>query len=516
LTEDLQTKVLLLEVGGMDNRQEITIPAAFSKLFKGDCDWAYMTTEQAYLNRRSLYWPRGKVIGGSSSLNAMIYSRGHRHDYDSWREAGNEGWGFDDVLPLFKRSERQQWGASDWHGGDGPLRISDQRSANPLSRVFVKAGVEQGLIANPDFNGEEEDGIGLFQVTQHQGKRWSAASAYLKPAGKRANLTVLTGAQVTHLLIDEQRVIGVEYFRDGKIVRVETSREVLLCGGAVNSPQVLLLSGIGPADQLKALDIAVVVDLPGVGENLQDHLLAGVGYACTQPITLANAERIRHVLEFLLLGKGPLTSNIAEAGAFCRTSPELPAPDLELLFAPGFFLEHGFANPRGHGFSVGCVHLHPRSRGTIRLRSARPLDVPLIDPNYLESEEDVQALLAGLRLARRIGQSHEFDRFRGEEVWPGEAVQEEQELREFLCERVETLYHPVGTCKMGNDALAVVDADLRVRGIEGLRVVDASIMPTIVSGHTNAPTIMIAEKAADLIKGAAGERVRAGEHASLG
>jgi choline dehydrogenase len=515
LTEDPDVRVLLLEAGGKDTKQEIAIPAAFSKLFKSTCDWAYWTTEQIRLNHRALYWPRGKVLGGSSSLNAMIYSRGHHHDYDAWRDMGNAGWGFSDVLPFFKKAEHQQRGSSIWHGSNGPLHVSDLRTVNPLSQAFVEAGTEQGLSQNVDFNGEEKEGIGIFQVTQRRGKRCSTASAYLKPARSRANLVVLTEAQVTRLLLDRQRVIGVEYIQGNQPTQVRAEREVLLCAGAINSPQVLLLSGIGPANHLKALDIPVIIDLPGVGENLQDHLLAVVGHACTRPITLASAERIGHILEFLLFQKGPLTSCIGEAGAFIKTHPDQPAPDLELLFAPAYFFEHSFANPPGHGFTIGCTHLHPRSRGTIRLRSARPFEAPLIDPHYFEDEEDVAAMLTGLRLIRRIAQARALAPFRGEEIWPGQAVQSEQQLRAYLRERVETLYHPVGTCKMGNDPLAVVDAELRVHGLTGLRVIDASIMPSIISGHPNAPTIMIAEKAATLIKQTVGKHLSKNEAAPV-
>jgi choline dehydrogenase len=337
-------------------------------------------------------------------------------------------------------------------------------------------------------------------VTQKGGKRHSTAVAYLKPAMKRPNLTVHTEAQATKVLMDGKRAVGVSYLRGGAPVEARANREVILCGGAVNSPQLLLLSGIGPADDLKALGIDVVADLPGVGQNLQDHLATGILYHCTQPITLASAERIGNLINFLLFKKGPFTSNVAESAAFLKTKPDLLAPDVEIIFAPSFFLEHGFANPPGHGFTIGVVLLHPESKGSLRLRSTNPTDQPAIQPNYLASEKDLQVLIEGLRWARKIGQSRAFDAYRGAEFLPGEEVQSDADLAEFIRTRAETLYHPVGTCKMGEDPLAVVDAELRVRGVDGLRVVDASVMPTIIGGHTNAPTIMIAEKAADAIK----------------
>ncbi len=501
LTGDPPISVLLLEAGGPDNKQEISIPAAFSKLFKTPYDWAYFTEEQPHLNKRKLYWPRGKTLGGSSSINAMVYIRGNRRDYDEWHELGNEGWSFTDVLPYFKKAENQERGASAEHGVGGPLNVADLRTVNPLSRAFVEAGVEIGLPRNNDFNGPEQEGVGLYQVTQKQGVRFSAATAYLKPAQKRSNLTVQTNAHVTGLLMEKTRVLGVTYVRDGKTEQVRVNKEVLLCGGTINSPQVLLLSGIGPADHLKSLGISVNVDLPGVGQNLQDHLAIGVAYACTQPISLASAESIGNLLNYLLFKKGPLTSNVAEAGGFVKTQPDLRTPDLQLHFGPVYFRDHGLTKPEGHGFTLGLTPLHPQSKGSIMLHSSDPFAPPAIQANYLASEADMQVMVEGVKLARRLAQTKAFAPFRGAEDQSGSQAQSDEAIAEYIRNTVETLYHPVGTCKMGNDAHAVVDAQLRVRGIEGLRVVDASIIPTIVSGNTNAPTIMIAEKAADLIKG---------------
>jgi choline dehydrogenase len=500
LTEDPQITVLLLEAGGPDRKQEIHIPAAFSKLFKSSCDWAYYTEEQPHLGHRQLYWPRGKVLGGSSSINAMVYIRGHRRDYDDWRDVGNEGWSFSDALPYFKKAQNQERGASDYHGVGGPLNVADLLEINPLSRAFVDAGVEIGLSYNKDFNGPEQEGVGFYQVTQRKGKRHSAADGYLKPALSRPNLTVRTHAHATRLLVEKTRVVGVAYVQNGEPDQVRVNREVILCGGTISSPQLLMLSGVGPADHLKTLGIPVIVDLPGVGQNLQDHLFVSVAYECTQPITLAKAERIGPLVKYLLFKRGLLTSNIAEAGGFVKTRPDRLTPDLQFHFGPVYFLNHGFTKPEGHGFTIGPTLIRPHSRGSISLRSNDPFEPPVIQPNYLASEADRQVLAEGVQLARRLAQAKAFNSFRGAEVCPGHQGQSDQAIGEFIRNTAETLYHPVGACKMGNDPMAVVDARLRVRGVEGLRVVDASVMPTIIGGNTNAPTIMIAEKAADLIK----------------
>jgi choline dehydrogenase len=500
LTEDPGTTVLLLEAGGPDKQQEISVPAAFPKLFKSPVDWAYFTAEQPRLHNRRLYWPRGKVLGGSSSINAMLYVRGNRHDYDDWAARGNVGWSYDDVLPYFKKAENQERGASEYHATGGPLNVADQRCINVLSRAFVDAAVEAGTPRNADFNGPEQDGAGFFQVTQKGGKRCSAAVAYLRPAVKRPNLTVQTQAQVTRLLTEGSRIVGLEYNQQGEPGRVRVNRDVILSGGVVNSPQVLLLSGIGPADHLKALDIPVVVDLPGVGQNLQDHLALPVVYSCTRPVSLDNAENLGNLLRYLVMQQGPLTSPVAEAGAFIRTQPDLPAPDLQYHFGPAYFVDHGFERLPGSWFSAGPTLLHPESTGSIALRSADPLDPPVIQPNYLTSDADMRVMIEGVRLARRVAQAKAFDALRGEEKHPGAQAQSDDEIAEYIRDYAQTIYHPVGTCKMGVDDMAVVDPHLRVHGVEGLRVVDASIMPAVISGNTNAPTIMIAEKAADLIK----------------
>ena len=501
LTEDPKTTVLLLEAGGPDTKREIRIPAAFTKLFKSPCDWAYYTEPQVHLHHRRLYWPRGKVLGGSSSTNAMIYIRGHRYDYDHWHASGHAGWSFAEVLPYFKKAEDQERGASDYHGVGGPLRVGDLRYVNPLARAFVEAALELGYPLNDDFNGRAQEGFGFFQVTQKNGQRHSTADAYLRPALGRANLTLRTGAQATRVVFEEKRATGVEYIQNTELRVARTAREVLLCGGTINSPHLLMLSGIGPADPLRALGISVVANLPGVGQNLHDHVIVAVAYECTQPVTMAAAETIGNLLKYLLFKRGMLVSNVAEAGGFVKTRPDLPAPDLQFMFGAVYYLHHGFDRPDGHWYTIGPTLIHPQSRGSITLRSSNPLEPPAIQPNYFSSEADLRLLVEGVKLGRRIGEAKKFDAFRGREMHPGPAAQSDEAIAEYVCNTCETVYHPVGTCKMGNDPMAVVDARLRVHGVEGLRVVDASIMPEIVGGNTNAPTIMIAEKAADLIQG---------------
>ncbi|HEU5375313.1 MAG TPA: choline dehydrogenase [Ktedonobacteraceae bacterium] len=500
LTEDPQTSVLLIEAGGPDKKQEIHIPAAFSKLFKTPLDWEYYTEEEPRMANRKMYWPRGKVLGGSSSINAMIYIRGHRHDYDSWRDEGNEGWGYADVLPYFKKAENQERGPSEYHGVGGPLNVSDRRYTNPLSYAFVAACKEMGIPENSDFNGAVNEGAGLYQTTQKNGARWSTVNAYLTPALSRPNLTVRTDTQVARVVIENGRATGIAYIEGDKVETVRANREVLVCGGAINSPQILMLSGVGPAEHLRSVGIEVIADLPGVGENLQDHLVAGAAYQSTRPISLNDAEKLGNILTYLFFKRGPFTSTIAESGGFIKTQSDLPAPDIQYHFAPAFFREHGAVKIPGHGFTIGPTLLHPRSRGRILLHSNDPLQHAAIHANYLSEEEDIQSLLAGLKLAHELAHTKAFAPYLGPEMEPQTWKCSDKEMIETICQSAETIYHPAGTCKMGSDAMAVVDTQLRVRGIEGLRVIDASIMPTVVGGNTNAPTIMIAEKAADMLK----------------
>lgn len=510
LSVDDDREVLVLEAGGPDDKRDIQIPASIAELARSEVDWEFYTEPQSELYERKLYWPRGKTLGGTSSVNAMIYIRGHPVDYDRWAELGNEGWGWEDVLPYFKRSEHFTGSGvnPEDYGTDGPLNVADQRSPRDLSRTFVDAAVATGYERTTDFNGAQQDGFGLFHVTQKDGRRQSAADAYLKPVLNRPNLAAETGAHVTRVLFDGDRAVGVAYEQDGRRLRADAAKEVILCGGAVNSPQLLMLSGVGPADHLHEHDIDIHQDLPGVGRNLQDHLIAIVVYEATTTATLDDIDSLAqlpvNLAKFLLLDRGPLTSNLGEAGGFVRTDPDLPAPDIELVFVPAYMMNHGFDNPEeGHGFSLGAVQLRPDSRGRITLRSPDPHEAPAIDPKYLTEPGDLETLIEGVRRAREIAQASPFDEYRGEELWPGEDVQSDKGIAKHIRKHGQTIYHPVGTCKMGDDDLAVVDDRLRVRGVEGLRVVDASVMPTIIGGHTNAPTIMIAERAADFIYEAA-------------
>lgn len=501
LSEDLACKVLLLEAGGPDSRKEVHIPAAFYKLFQSTCDWSYYTDAEPHLEKRKLFWPRGKLLGGSSSINAMIYMRGNPADYDRWRDLGHPGWGFTDVLPYFKKSENQERGPSEYHGTGGPLNVADLRCINPVSQAFVEAAEERGLGRNADFNGPSQEGFGFYQVTQKDGKRHSAAAAFLKPAKARKNLTVKTNAQVFGILVEHGRATGLSYQEGDTCTQVRAGREVILCAGAIGSPQILMLSGIGPADHLRKFNVPVVCNLPGVGRNLQDHPAVITAYECSQPVSLAAAETVGNLLRYLCWKKGPLTSNLAEAGGFVKTAMAEDVPDIQYHFAPAYYVNHGLTPIQEHGFSLGPTLLRPRSRGFIELRSNNPVDSPRILGNYFSEPRDLDVIVEGLKLARAIAQSKAFDKFRGRESYPGDSVKTDSEWRSYACKMAETLYHPVGTCKMGTDSMAVVDPELRVQGISGLRVVDASIMPTLPGGNTNAPTIMIAEKAADMIRG---------------
>ncbi|MBS1789417.1 MAG: choline dehydrogenase [Acidobacteria bacterium] len=499
LTEDAAVKVLLLEAGGPDKKQEIQIPAAFNKLFKSECDWAYFTEPLEHMNNRRMYWPRGKVLGGSTSINAMVYSRANPADHDAW---GISGWSYADILPYYKKSENNERGADEFHGVGGELNVADQRCVNPLTHLFLDAAQDCGLKRNDDLNGASQEGVGLLQVTQKGGKRHSVAAAFLKPAMARSNLTVKTRAHVTRLLFDGTKAVGLEFSQNGRIETARANREVILSGGAINSPQTLMLSGIGSAEHLRALDIPVVADLPGVGQNLFDHLLIGVEYQCNEPIGLHKADNFKNILRYLLFKQGPLTSNVAEAAAFLSNNGSA-IPNIELVFAPVFYMDNGFANPDLHGFSIGVALQKPESSGHIRLKSNDPLAAPAIQPNYLASEKDMAACVEAVKLSREILNSRQFNRVRGKEWWPGEAAKTDSDFAAHIRQTADTIYHPVGTCKMGNDALSVVDAQLRVRGVKGLRVVDASVIPLQLTCHTQAPTLAIAEKAADLIKQAA-------------
>ena len=402
LTEDSGSTVLLLEAGQSDRSPLIRVPAAASLLYKSSFDWAFETEPQSSLNDRRMYFGRGKGLGGSSTINSMIYMRGAPYDYDHWASLGNLGWSYAEVLPYFKKLEHYERGASDYHGVDGPLNVADPRCVNPLTRAFVESGVAVGYSRNDDFNGAGQEGVGLFQVTQKGGRRHSAADAYLKPAQRRRNLTTITSARVTKLLLDGTQVSGVTYLQNGRLHEARARRSVLLCGGAIHSPQLLMLSGVGPAHHLQTMGIPVVSDLPGVGQNLQDHVAAGVIGSCSRPISLNRAlspwRLPGNLLRYALFHQGPLTSNVVEAGGFVRSAPDLPAPDLQFTFIPVWALDHGLTRLKGHGFILVTLHLSPQSRGSISLRSSDPLDAPRIQPNYLAHEDDRATLLRGIHL----------------------------------------------------------------------------------------------------------------------
>ncbi len=500
LSADPGIQVLLLEAGPTDQKLEIKIPAAFAKLFKTERDWAYETDPDPGAGRRRHFWPRGRALGGSSSINAMIYIRGNRRDFDAWAARGNRGWRYADVLPYFKRAENQARGGDAFHGTGGPLDVADLVQPNPLTIAFVEAMSELGVPPNPDFNASEQDGAGIYQVTQRRGRRASAATAYLAPAMRRPNLKVKTGARVDRIVFDNGRATGVVVARGPREETISAQRGVILCGGAINSPQALMLSGIGPADHLREMKIDLILDAPGVGQNLQDHIVCGAIFNCLKPVTLDSAETIPNLLRFVFAGAGPLTSNVAEGGAFVRSLSDLEQPDVQFHFAPAFFIDHGFANPKGRaGFSIGPTLIRPKSRGAITLRSANPGAPPRIVANYFADPADMATLIRGLKLARETGHARAFAAFRGDEYLPGPAIADDEGWAAHARSYCQTLYHPAGTCRMGADTLAVVDDQLRVLGIGGLWVVDASIMPDVVAGNTNAAVIMIAEKAADLI-----------------
>ena len=517
LSADPGVSVLLLEAGAPDKKMEIHVPAAYSKLNRTAVDWAYWTEPQEHVDGRRMYLPRGKTLGGSSSTNAMAYVRGNRADYDNWAAMGNPGWEYDSVLPYFKRSEcNEQLERLDarFHGGDGPLNVTDAtRFRTPLADAFVKACQQHGIPLNPDMNGTRQEGAGLFQFTIKNGKRHSTAVAFLKPVLNRPNLTVRTQAHTQRILVKDGRAVGVELTTGKNITEtILLRREVILSAGAFNSPQLLMLSGIGPGDELRRHHIDVKLDVQGVGRNLQDHLFAGVSSLANQ-LTGTNhwltpMNQLKGLWQYLTAKKGPLTISPLEANAFVRTSESLLQPDLQLHFAPihlgddykADFYDLKTFPTNADGWTILPTLLQPTSRGYVGLRSANPMEAPVIQPNFLSTEKDRNLLLTGTKLAMELNQSAAFAPWRDRALMPAEGTSDEA-LMAHIRKIVETVYHPVGTCRMGNDEGAVVDSQLRVRGIEGLRVVDASIMPTIVSGNTNAPVIMIAEKAADLILG---------------
>jgi choline dehydrogenase len=509
LSEDAEVSVLLLEAGPSDNNWRIHMPAGISQLLSSTrFNWNYVAEPEPHLDNRRLTHPRGRVLGGSSSINGMVYIRGHARDYDHWAQAGNRGWNYADVLPYFKRAEQHQHGATRYHGGDGQLYVSSpELDASPLCRAFIDAGIEAGYPFAPDVNAHRQEGFGPIDRTTRNGKRWSTARGYLKQAETRPNLTVVTGALAQRLLIEGTNVRGIDYLQQGQVYRVHADREVILSSGAIASPQLLQLSGIGAPDHLRALGIEVQHDLPGVGENLNDHPDVVIQHRCKQPVTIYPAtlapRKYLAGLNWFLNGQGAAATNHFEAGAFIRSRAGIEHPDLQLTFMP-LAVKPGSVNilPE-HAFQVHLDLMRPHSLGHVKIRSADAKAPPAIRFNYMADPRDRADMRAGIRLTREILAQKAMQPFAGDELFPGIDVTSDDALDAWARRAIETCYHPVGTCKMGrsSDGSTVVDDELRVHGLQGLRVVDASIMPAIVSGNTNAPTIMIAEKASDMIRG---------------
>jgi choline dehydrogenase len=506
LSEDPATRVVLLEAGGEDRNRWIHIPLGYGKTFaNASVNWCYEAEPDAGANGRRIFWPRGKVLGGSSSINGMVYIRGQHEDFDLWRQFGNTGWSSTDVLPYFKRAQHQVRGASEFHSTGGPLCVSDTSEHHPICEAFIAGAMELGYERNDDFNGAKQDGVGYHQTTTRNGKRCSTAVGYLHPVRNRPNLRVVTGALAEKILFEGKRAVGVAFREYGQPRTVRAAREVILCGGAVNSPQLLLLSGVGPADQLAQFGIPVVHELRGVGQSLQDHYSAPIKLKCRLPITVndvmqSNVKKLKVGLQYYLFRTGPLTMAAGPAALFVRTRQELATPDVKISVAPfsSDKLQDGLHPWSGFGLTV--YQLRPESRGEIRLKSANPTDPPAMLPNYLGTETDRRAIVDGLKIGRRILATSPMRHYVSEEYQPGASVTTDEQLLLHARNTGNTVFHPTSTCKMGVDAMAVVDPELRVYGIEGLRVVDASIMPTVISGNTNAATIMIGEKAADMVR----------------
>jgi choline dehydrogenase len=514
LTEDGTKRVLLLEAGGKNNALMVRMPAGVGGLIgkQSAFNWGFWTEPEPNLENRKLWWPRGKGWGGSSAINGMIYIRGHARDYDQWRQMGLSGWGYADVLPYFKRSEALEGGGDAWHGGEGPLKVSKAGKSNPIYEAVVEAGAQAGHRVTADFNGFQQEGWGPYQLTVHDGERWSAARGYLQPALGRANLTTLTGVRTTRIVVEDGRATGVEIHDVAAKTRrvVHAAAEVLLCAGAVQSPHILQLSGIGDPEDLTSHGISVVHALKGVGANLQDHLDVCLSWECPQPITLYSMRKglIKTLgigLNYLLFKKGLGRIQGLESGAFLRSRPDLDRPDLQVHTVLAIMQDHGKLQVEKDGFTFHVCQLRPESRGRVGLRSADPLDDPAIVANYLSTEEDRRALREGVKMMREVAKQPALAPYICAEFAPGPAVQTDAELDAWIRRSAETIYHPVGTCRMGvaGDPMAVVDPECRVQGLAGLRVVDASVMPTLVGGNTNAPTMMIAEKIADAIRGRA-------------
>lgn len=510
LTEDADVSVLLLEAGPPDHSIFIHMPSAFAYPLANDkYNWYYESEPDPFMNNRKMYCPRGRVLGGSSSINGMVYIRGNAGDYDGWaNHAGLENWSYAHCLPYFRKAETRIKGGDAYRGDSGPLFVTTGPCKNPLYTAFIEAGKQAGYEYTEDMNGYKQEGLGPMDMTVYKGRRWSTAMAYLRPALKRANPPkVETRALVTRVLFEGTKAVGVEYSQGGELKQVRANREVILSAGAINSPQTLMLSGIGPADELKKLGIPVLVNLPGVGENLQDHLETYVQQACTQPITLYGAmnpiAKLKIGVEWILLGSGLGATNHFESGGFIRSEAGVKFPDLQYHFLPMAVSYDGKSQATQHGYQAHVGPMRPTSRGYVKLKSNNPKEYPRILFNYMQTEQDRKEIRTGVRLTREIFAQAAFDPFRGEELAPGKAAQSDKDIDAFIREKAESALHPSCTCKMGNDPMSVVNGEGKVHGVTNLRVVDASIMPDVVSGNLNAPTIMMAEKMADVIRGRA-------------
>ncbi|MAI46234.1 MAG: choline dehydrogenase [Hyphomicrobiaceae bacterium TMED74] len=505
LSENPGVSVAIVEAGGRDNNPWIHVPAGYYRtMLDPTVTWQFGSGPEPHLNDRIVNWPRGRVVGGTSAINGLLYVRGQSQDFDTWRQLGNTGWSFEDVLPYFKRAEDQERGADDFHGSGGPLGVSDVRMKNPLCEAYIKASVAAGIPHTTDFNGSSQEGAGYYQLTTKDGRRCSTAVAYLKPVLSRGNLELITDAAVERLVLDGKRATGVTFLQGGQSKTVRARREIILSAGAIGSPQILQLSGIGPGAALGDAGIDVKHDLPGVGENLQDHLQVRFVYETTLRDSLntvwhSRTQQVRAGLDYMLSRQGILTIGAGVAGVFAKSRPELEAPDMQIHFMPLSSVGPGQGLHKYPGVTASVCQLRPDSRGTLKVTSSSPSAQPDIVSKYLAQETDKDVLLRGLHLLRKISRQPEFAQFVAREVYPGDDVVTDDELMSYAREVATTIFHPCGTCKMGSDNMAVVDERLRVHGLDGLRVADASIMPTMTSGNTNAPTIMIGEKASDMV-----------------
>jgi choline dehydrogenase-like flavoprotein len=506
LSEDPDVKVLLLEAGGSDKGMLFQIPAGFAKMTKGVASWGWSTVPQRHMKERVLWYTQAKVLGGGSAINAQIYTRGNPADYDAWeKDWGCHGWNFRTVIPYFRRAEGNQRFVDDYHGIDGPVGVSMPLAPLPVADAFIKAAQQYGIPYNPDFNGAKQEGVGYYQLTQRDGRRCSTSTAYLKPAEGRPNLAVRTGVEVRRIVVENNRAVGVEIASHGRPEIIRAEREVIITSGAIGSPKLLLQSGIGPADELKAVGVNPVHDLPGVGRNLHDHLDLFVISECSGPYSY-DAYAKPHMaawagLQYFMFKRGPAASSLFETGAFWYSDPSAKLPDIQLHFGLGSGIEAGVAKMPSGGVTLNAAYMRPKSRGTIKLKSADPADAPLIDPNYFSEPEDLKRGMLGVRLARDIMRQPALKPFIMAERLPGPDIDSDEALYDYICGNAKTQHHPVGGCKMGVDGMAVVSPELRVHGLDGLRVCDSSIMPQINSSNTNAPSIMIGEKAADIIRG---------------